>query len=134
MGKISVPAEILSKPGRLTDTEFELIKVHAQAGHDVLQTIAFEQPVAQMVLQHHERLDGSGYPNGMRGDDILPAARVMAVADVYEAITSHRPYRPGLPQKAALAELREGAGLRYDAAAVGACLQALDEGFTFTAE
>jgi PAS domain S-box-containing protein len=132
VGKISVPAEILSKPGRLTDTEFELIKVHAQAGHDVLQTIAFEQPVAQMVLQHHERLDGSGYPNGMRGDDILPAARVMAVADVYEAMTSHRPYRPGLPQEAALAELREGAGLRYDAAAVGACLQALDEGFTFT--
>jgi PAS domain S-box-containing protein/putative nucleotidyltransferase with HDIG domain len=131
VGKISVPAEILSKPGRISQNEFELIKVHAQAGHDVLQTIAFEQPVARMVLQHHERLDGSGYPDGLRGDDILPQARVMAVADVYEAMTSHRPYRPGLPREAALAELREGAGVRYDAAAVEACLQTLDGGFTF---
>ena len=134
VGKISVPAEILSKPGRLTQNEFELIKVHAQAGHDVLQTVAFEQPVARMVLQHHERLDGSGYPDGLSGDDILPGARVMAVADVYEAMTSHRPYRPGLPKEAALAELRDGAGLRYDPLAVEACLQTLDEGFAFTAE
>ena len=133
VGKISVPAEILSKPGRLTENEFELIKVHAQAGHDVLQTIAFDQPVAGMVLQHHERLDGSGYPDGLRGDDILPGARVMAVADVYEAMISHRPYRPGLPTEAAVAELRDGAGVRYDPLAVEACLQTLDEGFAFTA-
>jgi len=132
VGKISVPAEILSKPGRLSAIEFELIKVHAQAGHDVLQTIAFEQPVARMVLQHHERLDGSGYPSGLRGDDILPATRVMAVADVYEAMTSHRPYRPGLPTDVAVAELRAGAGVRYDAQAVACCLQVLGEGFVFT--
>ena len=94
VGKISVPAEILSKPGRLSDNEFELIKVHAQAGHDVLQSIAFDRPVAEMVLQHHERLDGSGYPQGLRGEGILPAARVIAVADVYEAMTSHRPTGP----------------------------------------
>ena len=87
-----------------------------------------------MVLQHHERLDGSGYPQGLSGEGILPAARVIAVADVYEAMTSHRPYRPGLPQDAAVAELREGAGRRYDAEAVEACLAVLDEGFVFTAE
>ena len=134
VGKISVPAEILSKPGRLSANEFELIKVHAQAGHDVLQSIAFDQPVAEMVLQHHERLDGSGYPQGLSGEGILPAARVIAVADVYEAMTSHRPYRPGLPQAAAVVELREGAGSRYDAEVVEACLRVLDEGFVFTAE
>jgi HD-GYP domain-containing protein (c-di-GMP phosphodiesterase class II) len=134
VGKISVPAEILSKPGRLTETEFELIKVHAQAGHDVLQSIDFESPVATMVLQHHERLDGSGYPSGLRGEEILLEARALAVADVYEAMTSHRPYRPGLPAEDAVAELRSGAGVRYDAVAVEACLRALDEGFAFTAE
>jgi PAS domain S-box-containing protein len=133
VGKISVPVEILSKPGRLSENEFELIKVHAQAGHDVLQTVAFEQPVARMVLQHHERLDGSGYPDGLRGDDILLEARVMAVADVYEAMISHRPYRPGLPAEAAIAELRNGAGVRYDEQVVADCLQVLDEGFAFTA-
>jgi PAS domain S-box-containing protein len=134
VGKISVPAEILSKPGRLTPTEFELIKVHAQAGHDVLQPVAFESPVAEMVLQHHERIDGSGYPQGLSGDDILLDARVMAVADVCAAMTSHRPYRPGLPADAAVAELREGSGARYDPDAVEACLQVLDDGFVFTAE
>jgi len=133
VGKISVPAEILSKPGRLTTTEFELIKVHAQAGHDVLQPIAFESPVATMVLQHHERLDGSGYPNGLHGEEILREARVLAVADVYEAMTAHRPYRPGLPREDAVAELLSGAGVLYDAEAVEACLRALDEGFVFTA-
>jgi PAS domain S-box-containing protein/putative nucleotidyltransferase with HDIG domain len=134
VGKISVPAEILSKPGRLTATEFELIKAHAQTGYDVLQPIAFESPVATLVRQHHERLDGSGYPDGLCGEDILLGARVMAVADVYEAMISHRPYRPGLPKEAAVAELREGAGTRYDSAVVRACLQLLDGGFVFTAE
>jgi PAS domain S-box-containing protein/putative nucleotidyltransferase with HDIG domain len=133
VGKISVPAEILSKPGRLTVNEFELIKVHAQSGHDVLLSIDFDQPVADMVLQHHERVDGSGYPGGLRGDEILRAARVIAVADVYEAMTSHRPYRPGLAPEAAVDELRGGAGSRYDPEAVAACLEVLDEGFVFTA-
>ena len=134
VGKISVPAEILSRPGRLGANEFELIKAHAQTGHDVLRSIDFDQPVAEMVLQHHERLDGSGYPQGLSGEDILPAARVIAVADVYEAMISDRPYRPGLTQDAAVDELREGAGRRYDAEAVEACLAVLDEGFVFTAE
>ena len=133
VGKISVPAEILSKPGRLSANEFELIKVHAQAGYEVLQSIDFDLPVAEMVLQHHERLDGSGYPQGLRGEGILLAARVIAVADVYEAMISDRPYRPGLAEDAAVAELREGAGRRYDAQAVEACLTVLDEGFVFTA-
>ena len=99
VGKISVPAEILSKPGRLSQNEFDLIKVHAQAGHDVLQSIAFERPVAEMVLQHHERLDGSGYPNGLRGDEILPEARVMAVADTYEAMISIARIARGCPRR-----------------------------------
>jgi PAS domain S-box-containing protein/putative nucleotidyltransferase with HDIG domain len=134
IGKISVPAEILSKPGRLTDIEFAIIKAHPETGHDVLRTIAFEQPVAEIVLQHHERQDGSGYPRGLTGEDILLEARIIAVADVYEAMTSHRPYRPGLPQEAAVAELHDGAGGRYDEQVVEACLRVLDEGFVFAAE
>jgi PAS domain S-box-containing protein/putative nucleotidyltransferase with HDIG domain len=133
IGKISVPAEILSKPGRLTEVEFAIIKAHSETGHDVLRTIAFEQPVAEIVLQHHERLDGSGYPQGLSGEGILREARIIAVADVYEAMTSHRPYRPGLPREAAVAELRDGAGTRYDQEVVAACLHVLDEGFVFTA-
>jgi len=128
-GKVAVPAEILSRPGRLSVHEFELIKVHARAGYDVLRSIRFDQPVARTVLQHHERLDGSGYPSGLRGDDILPEARVLAVADVFEAMTSHRPYRPALPHEVAVEELRDGAGTRYDVAAVDACLAALEDGF-----
>lgn len=132
LGKISVPAEILSKPGRLTENEFTLIKEHAAAGHAILADIEFVHPIAEMVLQHHERLDGSGYPRGLRGDQVLPAARVLAVADVYEAMVSHRPYRPGLSSEEAEAELREGAGARYDAPAVAACLQLIAEGFGFS--
>jgi len=103
--------------------------VHARAGYDVLRSIRFDQPVARTVPQHHERLDGSGYPSGLRGDDILPEARVLAVADVFEAMTSHRPYRPALPHEVAVEELRDGAGTRYDVAAVDACLAALEDGF-----
>jgi PAS domain S-box-containing protein/putative nucleotidyltransferase with HDIG domain len=134
IGKISVPAEILSKPGRLNAIEFAIIKAHPETGYDVLRTIAFEQPVAEIVLQHHERMDGSGYPQGLSGDDILREARIIAVADVYEAMTSHRPYRPGLPRETAVAELQDGAGVRYDKEVVGACLRVLDEGFVFTVE
>jgi PAS domain S-box-containing protein/putative nucleotidyltransferase with HDIG domain len=134
VGKISVPAEILSKPGRLSVDEFNLIKEHAQAGHTILRAIDFEQPIAQIVLQHHERLDGSGYPNGVRGDKLLLQSRAIAVADVYEAMTSHRPYRPALPKEAAFAELSEGAGVRYDARAVDACLQLIEDGFAFSTQ
>ena len=134
IGKIAVPAEILSKPGRLSVVEFDLIKQHPRAGYDILEAIEFEQPVAQMVLQHHERLDGSGYPRGLAADAILPEARILAVADVVEAMISHRPYRAALPLDAAMAELQNGAGRRYDAAACEAATVLFREhGFAFSA-
>ena len=132
LGKLVIPAEILTKPGRLSVDEFALIKQHSQAGFDIIRSVEFERPVAEIVLQHHERPDGSGYPRGLLGDAILPEARAMAVADVYEAMTSHRPYRPALPPESALAELREGAGIRYDPDTVAACLRVLDDGFAFS--
>ncbi len=132
VGKVNVPVEILSKPGLLSTMEFELIKGHAQAGFDILAAIDFPWRVAEMALQHHERQDGSGYPAGLRGDEILPEARILAVADVVEAMASHRPYRPALGLEAALEEVRSGAGTRFDAAAVAACEHVFAEGFVFT--
>ena len=123
VGKIAVPAEILSKPGRLSDMEFELIKAHPTTGFEILADVDFGSPVAEMVRQHHERLDGSGYPLGLRGEEILPEARILAVADVIEAMSSHRPYRAALPLEIALAEIEEGAGTRYDAEACEAGLR-----------
>jgi PAS domain S-box-containing protein/putative nucleotidyltransferase with HDIG domain len=131
VGKITIPAEILSKPGRLTVMEFALIKGHAEAGEEILQAIPFPWPIAAMAAQHHEREDGSGYPNGLRGEAILPEARLLAVADVVEAMASHRPYRPAPGIEAALAEIHGGAGTRYDAAVVAACEQVFAEGFGF---
>ena len=122
LGKVKIPAEILSKPGRITDLEFGLIKVHPQAGFDILQGIRFPWPIAQMVLQHHERLDGSGYPQGLKGDAILLEARILSVADVVEAISAHRPYRPGLGIEVALAEITKQRGIYYDPQVVDACL------------
>ena len=133
LGKIVVPAEILSKPGKLTDIEFLIIRQHAAAGAEILADIDFDGDVGAIVRQHHERLDGSGYPDGLRDGDILPSARVLAVADVVEAMVSHRPYRPALPLEAALAEIESGSGRRYDADACAACLRLLREnGFTFS--
>jgi PAS domain S-box-containing protein/putative nucleotidyltransferase with HDIG domain len=134
IGKIAVPAEILSKPGQLQEYEMNLVRTHAQVGHDVLAAIDFEQPVAEIVLQHHEKLDGSGYPGGLHGDEILLEARILTVADVVEAMSSHRPYRAALGMSAALAEIGEGAGTRYDADAVAACEEAIADGFTFDPE
>lgn len=122
LGKIKIPAEILSKPGKITDIELSLIKVHPQAGYDILKDIDFPWPIAQMVLQHHERLDGSGYPQGLKGEAILLEARILAVADVVEAIFSHRPYRPGLGVEAALGEITHARGTHYDPQVVDACL------------
>jgi PAS domain S-box-containing protein len=127
IGKITVPAEILSRPGKLSDIEFSIIKTHPQAGYDVLKDILFPWPVATAVLQHHERLDGSGYPKGLKGDEIILEARVMAVADVVEAIASHRPYRPTLGIEAGLEEIVKFRGLRYDEAAVDACVRLFRE-------
>jgi putative nucleotidyltransferase with HDIG domain len=123
IGKISIPAEILSKPSALTPMEFELIKGHSQSGYDVLRGVDFPWPVAQIILQHHERLDGSGYPRQLRDDEIILEARIMAVADVVEAMSSHRPYRPGLGVDAALEEISKNSGKYYDATVVDACLR-----------
>ncbi len=128
LGKIRVPAEILSKPGKLTDIEFMLIKAHAQAGYDILKGIQFPWPIANIVLQHHERLDGSGYPQGLKGDEILLGSRILAVADVLEAMASHRPYRPSLGIDVALAEIERGGGTAFDPAVVDACLKLFREG------
>jgi PAS domain S-box-containing protein len=122
IGKIYIPAEILSKPGRLTDLEYRLIQMHPQVSFDILKVIDFPWPVAAIVLQHHERLDGSGYPQGLKAEHIRPEARVLAVADVVEAMTSHRPYRPAPGLEAALREIEEFRGARYDADAVDAAL------------
>ena len=132
LGKIHIPAEILSKPGRLSPIEYELIKTHATAGFDLLKAVDFPWPIAQIVSQHHERLDGSGYPHGLAGDEILPHARIMAVADVVEAMASHRPYRPALGIATALAEIEQNQGRLYDPAAVAACLRLFrNRGFVF---
>jgi len=132
IGKIAVPAEILTKPSRLTAIEFTLIKQHPQVAADILSTIDFGYPVAEVVLQHHERLDGSGYPQGLTGEGILLAARILAVADVVEAMSSHRPYRPALGLESALDEIRGGAGRLYDADVVAACSRVFtEEGFEF---
>jgi len=133
LGKINIPAEILSKPGKLTELEFRFIKTHPQAGFDILKGVEFPWPVANMVLQHHERLDGSGYPNRLRGDDIILEARVLAVSDVVEAMFSHRPYRPGLGLEAALSEIADKRGVLYDPAAVDACIKLFREkDYTFS--
>jgi len=123
VGKISVPAEILTRPGRLSDAEFQLVKQHAQSGYDILKTVDFPWPVAEVARQHHERLDGTGYPNGLKGDAIILEARIVAVADVVESMAAHRPYRPGLGIAKALAEIESHAGTHYDADAVAACLR-----------
>lgn len=132
IGKLAVPAEILSKPGRLSDTEYLLVKEHARAGYDIVADIDFPWPAADMILQHHERLDGSGYPQGLRGEAISLGARIIAVADVAEAMSSHRPYRPGLGIHAALEFIRDGRGTLFWLDAVDACLQLFHhDGFTF---
>jgi HD-GYP domain-containing protein (c-di-GMP phosphodiesterase class II) len=123
VGKISVPAEILSKPSRLSNIEMALVKEHAQTGYNILKNIEFPWPIAQVAYQHHERMDGSGYPRGLRGDQILLEARIIAVADVVESMTSHRPYRPGLGIDAALEEIRKNRGIFYDPIVVDACLK-----------
>jgi len=122
LGKIRVPAEILSKPGRLSPIEYELIKCHSQTGYDIVKDIQFPQPIARMVLQHHERMDGSGYPQGLKGEQILLEARILAVADVVEAMASHRPYRAGLGLEAALAEIIRQRGTQLDQVVVDSCV------------
>lgn len=132
IGKVAVPAEILSRPGRLNAAEFSLIAAHPQIGHDIISRVDLPWPVAEILLSHHERMDGSGYPNKKIGEAIIPEARIVAVADVVEAMTAHRPYRPSRSVDAALAEIEENAGTRYDADVVAACLRLFRrEGFAW---
>ena len=132
LGKIHIPAEILSKPGKLSDIEFMLIKTHSQAGYDIIKGVKFPWPIADMILQHHERLDGTGYPQGLKGAQIIPEAQILAVADVVEAMATHRPYRAALGIDAALAEISRMRGKHYDPHVVDACLKLFQEKkFTF---
>ena len=134
LGKIHVPAEILTKPGKLSDIEFMLIKTHPQAGYDILKDVEFPWPIAEIVRQHHEKLDGSGYPQGLKDGQILLEARIMTVADVVETMSSHRPYRPSLGMELALREIERGRGSVYDMAVADACLKLFREGrFAFQA-
>lgn len=122
VGKIAVPSEILSRTGKLSRIEYELIKTHAAAGYEVLIEVDFPWPVAQVALQHHERIDGSGYPRGLKGEEILLEARITAVADVIEAMSNHRPYRPAMGLQHGLREIEENRGLKYDSLVVDATL------------
>lgn len=132
IGKIYVPSDILSKPGNLTRIEFEIIKTHAQGSYDILKSIEFPGPVAKIALQHHERLNGTGYPHGITGEKIIEEARILAVADVVEAMVSYRPYRPSLGIDKALEEIERGKAILYDAQAVDACITLFrQKNFTF---
>jgi len=127
IGKLSIPAEILSKPSQLSEIEYALFKAHPRVAYDILKSIDFPWPVAQIVLQHHERMDGSGYPQGLKGDEIFVEARILAVADVVEAMASHRPYRPSLGIDKALEEIAQYRSTLYDAVIVDTCLRLFDE-------
>jgi PAS domain S-box-containing protein/putative nucleotidyltransferase with HDIG domain len=131
IGKVSIPVEILSKPGTLTSAEFELVKEHPAAGLDILESAGLGGPVIDIVAQHHERIDGSGYPVGLVGADITLGARILMVADVVEAMSSHRPYRPARGVDAALDEIREHAGTLYDEDVVRGCVKLFSDGFAF---
>jgi putative nucleotidyltransferase with HDIG domain len=121
IGKINLPTSILTRPGRLSEIEYDMIKTHAQLGHDMISRVEFPWPIADIMLQHHERIDGSGYPGGLKGKHIIPEAKILAVADVVEAMASHRPYRPSLGINKALEEINRGRGKLYDPKVVDAC-------------
>jgi putative nucleotidyltransferase with HDIG domain len=127
VGKIQVPTEILSKPGVLRDVERNIVRLHAKAGEELLGDIDFPWPIVQMVLHHHERLDGSGYPDGLKGEQLTLETKIISVADVAEAMSSHRPYRPALGIEAAIAELRQGSGRIYDPAVTESCIRILQK-------
>jgi len=128
LGKVFIPAEILSKPGTLSDVEKSMVQLHPKYGYDVLRTIDLSWDVAEIVYQHHERLDGSGYPDHLTGDKLIPESRILAVADVAEAMVSHRPYRPALPLKKACEELERNADRLYDRTIAGTCIKVLNSG------
>ncbi len=127
IGKLSIPAEILTKPTKLTNLEYSLIKEHSGSGHEMLKDVESQWPLAEIVFQHHERMNGSGYPRQLKGDEILQEARILAVSDVVESMASHRPYRPSLGLEAALDEIEKNKGVLYDTAVVDACLRLFRE-------
>jgi len=127
IGKIYVPAEFLTRPGRISTHELSVLRDHSEAGYEILKDIEFQYPIADIVLQHHERMNGTGYPNGLSGDQILIEARIIAVADVVESMASHRPYRPSLGIAKALKEIQNNRGTLYDEAVVDTCLRLFKE-------
>jgi HD-GYP domain-containing protein (c-di-GMP phosphodiesterase class II) len=132
IGKVYVPMEILSKPGLLSSVERQIIQAHARGSYDILKSVEFPWPVAEIALQHHERMDGSGYPGGLRGTEIRIEAKILMIADVVEAMASHRPYRPSLGIEAALNEIEDHSGTLYDPAIAGICIKLFREkGFAF---
>ncbi|ODS32732.1 MAG: two-component response regulator [Candidatus Scalindua rubra] len=132
IGKICISSEILNRSGQLTELEFNMIKTHPQVGYDMLKSLEFKWPIAKIVLQHHERMDGSGYPSGLSGDNILVEARILSVADVVEAMAPHRPYRPAIGIDKALEEISQNKGILYDSNVVDSCLKIFkDKGLNF---
>jgi putative nucleotidyltransferase with HDIG domain len=134
IGKVQIPSDILIKPGRLNAIEFEMIKSHSQAGYQILKSIPFPWPIADMIVQHHERLDGSGYPAGLAGERIILEARILGGADVIEAMASHRPYRAALGIDAALEEISKNSGDLFDPDVVATCLKIFSRGFKLDGE
>jgi len=133
LGEIGVPADILNRSGKLTANEYSLVKIHPQIGYDVLKGVKFPWPIAEIILQHHERLDGSGYPFGLRGEDILIEAKIVGLAEVVEAMTSHRPYRQALSIQETFAEISRGRGILFDSQVVDVCVSLFQEdGFEFS--
>lgn len=133
IGKIYIASDILNKPGRITSLEYQILQTHAEYSYNIAREMDLPEVILTMILQHHERLDGSGYPNKLRGDEIVLQSRILAVADVVEAMTSHRPYRPALGIEAALKEIESGRGVKYDARVVDLCVSLFrDEGFLFS--
>ena len=128
LGKISIPAEILTKPQKLSEAEYDLIKAHPKTAYDILRKIVFPWPVADIIHQHHERMNGSGYPQGLKDGEIVAEARILAVADVVEAMTTHRPYREAKRLEDALDEINQNKGVLYDSEAVDGCIRAFRSG------
>lgn len=132
IGKINIPSEILTKPSKLSDIEFAIIKTHPKAAYDIIKSIDFPWPIAQYIIQHHEKLNGSGYPSGLKGDEILMESRILCVADIVEAMSSHRPYRPALGIEVALGDILANKGVLYDPVVVDSCVKLFrDKGFKF---
>jgi HD-GYP domain-containing protein (c-di-GMP phosphodiesterase class II) len=128
IGKVAVPSEILTKPTHLTTLEMQLVQGHVESGYQILKDIPFPWPIAEMVRQHHERLDGSGYPRGLKGDEICPEAKILAVADTIEAMATHRPYRPARGLQVAIDEIKSESGTKLDEKVVDAALQLMQAG------